>query len=97
MSHDRDCSECGGMFGKHSGYCQTLRRQSVTNKVETNLDKAVLTISEQITTLQLYMVRRLDELDEGLATLQQSQDELAKAVDELADEVLTERRRWEEE
>ena len=69
----------------------------VTNKVETNLDKAVLTISEQITTLQLYMVRRLDELDEGLATLQQSQDELAKAVEELADEVLTERRRWEEE
>ena len=69
----------------------------MTNKVETNLDKAVLTISEQITTLQLYMVRRLDELDEGLATLQQSQDELAKAVDELADEVLTERRRWEEE
>ena len=69
----------------------------VTNPVTTNLDKAVLTISEQITTLQLYLVRRLNELDEGLATLQQSQDELAKAVDELADEVLTERRRWEEE
>ena len=66
-------------------------------KAETNLDKAVLTISEQITTLQLYLVKRLNELDEGLATLQQSQDELAKAVEELADEVLTERRRWEEE
>ena len=65
--------------------------------VITNLDKAILTISEQITTLQLYIVRRLDELDEGLATLQQGQDELAKAIEELADEVLTERRRWEEE
>ena len=72
-------------------------RSLVTTKVETTLDKAILTISEQITTLQLYLVKRLNELDEGLATLQQSQDELAKAVEELADEVLTERRRWEEE
>ena len=69
----------------------------MTTKVETNLDKAILTISEQITALQLTVLKRLDDMDEGLANLQQSQDELAKAVEELADEVLTERRRWEEE
>ena len=58
----------------------------------TNLDKAILTISEQITDLQLAVLKRLDELDEGLATLQQAQDELAKAVEDLTDAY----RCWEE-